>query len=251
MMRGLLLTTLAAVGLVVAPAIALDRPPYDLEGHVKLARHGKKTTQFLPMKLETNLTPETQVDDAVEARIIVPVDFESITLPLDSRLKGIVTAHKPGERFGRRARLNIQWRQWCPQGQACQTIPEDQPHSLLPTADTGTSRGAFKRFLPLQLLSYGISIPLGLTAMPLWSTMFIESGVGAAIGATYETVRPEVENETKAKKLVKGALNSTSLPTITRFVKKAPDINIPANTALWMPVDQQMLSWISQQDAKK
>ena len=230
-------------GLLSSPVWALDAPKVNLEGKVELNQPDAKKIQLLPVKLESELTPQPAVKDTVQARLILPVEIGATTLPVDSRLKGLVTEHKPGERFGRRTRLNIKWTEWCPGGQACQPIPET-PESRLPTKVTGTSGSALKRFVPLQILSYGISIPLGITAMPLWSTVFIEQVVGAAIGATYETFHPEEETETKSKRLINGALNSTSLPTITRFVKKAPDINIPANTALWLPVDAQLLGWM-------
>jgi hypothetical protein len=236
-----------SVMLLCSNAWALEAPKVNLEGRVELTPD-KKHMQLLPMKLETDLTPQTAVNDPVQARLIMPVSLGQAELPVDSRLKGYVTEHKPGERFGRRTRLNIKWTAWCPAGQDCQAIPETAPVSRFPAKITGTSGSSFKRFVPLQILSYGISIPLGLTAMPFWSTMFIEQGVGAVAGATYETLKPEDESETKSKRLVMGALNSTSLPTITRFVKKAPDINVPANTALWMPVDNQMLGWMMQQD---
>jgi hypothetical protein len=246
-----MLMLVGMVGLAAHPSQALTPPRIDVNGYVQLnTAPAKQTVHLLPVKLETDITPLSQPNERVEARFILPVKLNQSVLPVDSRLKGVIKEHKPGERFGRKARLAIQWQEWCPINQACRPIPLDATSQYHSVTNAGTSSSAFKRFLPLQILSYGISIPLGLTAMPLWSTLFIEQGVGAAIGATYETLKPEEESETSAKRLVKGALNSTSLPTLTRFVKKAPDIAIPTNTALWMPADKQLIQWLAQPDAQ-
>jgi hypothetical protein len=234
---------------------AVSTPPINAEGRVQLDALAlkKQPLHLLPMRLITPLTEASAPNDAVEARLMMPVQLPNPTqvLPADSRLQGHITQNTPGQRYGRRAKMNIVWDAWCPAstGQACIPIPptQTQQGSQYPAKVTGTSGAAFKRFVPLQLLSYGISIPLGLTAMPFWTTTIIEQGVGAAIGAGYETLKPEDPNAGKGKQLVTGALNSTSLPTVTRFVKKAPAITVAANTPIWMPIDTPLLEWMGAQ----
>jgi hypothetical protein len=246
-----LLALIGAVGLV-SPCHAIDLPPVDAMGQVQLnSTQPKDRVQLLPMKIQTDLNASSKAGDPVVLRLINPVVWQQATLPADSLLKGHVTQYTPGKRLGRRARLSLVWDEWCPAAQACRTIPAQQAiGSQYPAKITGTAGSAFKRFLPLQALSYGISIPLGLTAMPLWSTVFIEQGVGAAIGATYETINPEKPEASRGKQVVMGALNSTSLPTLYRLSQKAPDVTLTADTPLWMPIDTQLLQWLGNSDAR-
>jgi hypothetical protein len=235
-------------------ATAQPLPALDAKGEVSYGADSLPASLLLPVRFESALNEASKVNDEVVIRFIAPVNVGGASLTQDTRLKGHIVALRSGQRFGRHGRALIQWDSWSPSAALtfkALTITAGLSSSYPPVLPKGSAGIAARRFLPLQALSYGISIPLGLTSMPIWSTMFLENGVGAVIGATYEAVKPEDASASKGKRLLMGALNSTSIPTIYRLARKSPDLHLESGMPVWMPLSRELLMTLVDSSGEK